>query len=87
MPSLTVPDETMSVREILYRYARGLGFDQAKVPMYEEEGFEMPDISQMDYSEVQEMLQQAKDDQVRLRSRLNDLKNEKSKSEEATANV
>lgn len=35
LPSMTKPDETLSVKEILTRYGRGLTDDMAKVPMYE----------------------------------------------------
>jgi len=34
LPSLTVPDQTMSIKEILERHARGLGITDGKVPLY-----------------------------------------------------
>lgn len=35
MPSMTIPDDTMSVAEIMERYARGLPIAGQKVPSYE----------------------------------------------------
>lgn len=82
LPSLTVPDDTMSVREILYRYARGLGFEGAKTPMFEEDGYEMPDVSNMDYSEIEEMYQRNLDVQKTIQSRLKDMQNAKDVSQQ-----
>lgn len=36
-PSLTVPDQTMTIKQILDRYARGIPFDNAKIPIYDGE--------------------------------------------------
>lgn len=36
LPSVTVPDEAMTVEEILKRYAAGLSMPDARVPMYDE---------------------------------------------------
>lgn len=53
-PSLTVPDQTMSIREILERYARGLSVTDGRVPIYLGED-EMPDLSKLDLVELHEM--------------------------------
>lgn len=53
LPSLVVPNEAMSIREILVRYSRGLPIDQ-KVPMYDEEQF-LPDVKHMDLADLQTM--------------------------------
>ena len=39
--SLAVPDQTMSLQEILSRYARGLNIDGEKQPIWDEEGLSM----------------------------------------------
>ncbi|QXP44275.1 MAG: hypothetical protein [Arizlama microvirus] len=52
-PSLVVPNEAMSIREILVRYSRGLPID-SKVPMYDEENF-LPDVKYMDLADLQTM--------------------------------
>jgi len=52
-PSLVVPNEAMSIREILVRYSRGLPID-SKVPMYDEEQY-LPDVKHMDLADLQTM--------------------------------
>jgi len=34
-PSMTIPDQTMTIQEMLQRHAQGLGFNGQKVPFYE----------------------------------------------------
>lgn len=54
-PSMAVPDQSMTVQEILKRYARGLPLGGAKVPTYEDEELEgMPDVKHMDLAEREE---------------------------------
>lgn len=53
LPSLVVPNEAMSIREILVRYSRGLPID-SKVPMYDEENL-LPDVKHMDLADLQTM--------------------------------
>lgn len=62
-PSQTVPDQAMSIAEIMRRYAQGLPLEGEKVPFYENEedidtGNNMPDVSRMD---LVDRLQLAKD--------------------------
>lgn len=56
-PSLTVPDQSMTVQEIQKRYASGIGW-QSKTPLYEFDAtgkpiMEIPDWNRMDLSEKQ----------------------------------
>lgn len=67
-PSMTIPDQTMSVAEIMQRYARGLPIEGAKVPLYDEDN-DMPDINRLDLAERQEMIQQAKDELADIKER------------------
>ncbi len=55
-PSLTVPDQTMTIREILTRFSRGLPIDQ-KIPIYNESDSDeyFPDPRHMDLAERQEL--------------------------------
>ena len=55
-PSLTVPDQTMTIREILTRFSRGLPIDQ-KIPIYNESDSDeyFPDPRYMDLAERQEL--------------------------------
>lgn len=57
MPSLTVPDESLSVKEIMARYANGLPLGGQKVPVYHGEEF-VPDMERLDLSEKHELLQE-----------------------------
>lgn len=53
LPSKTVPDQAMTVAEIIKRTQKGLPITGVRVPMFNEtdEGV-LPDISRMDISEV-----------------------------------
>lgn len=51
MPSMTVPDQTMSVAELLDRHRRGLPVHGDLHPIYHGEE-EMPDLRRMDLSEI-----------------------------------
>lgn len=57
-PSVTVPDQTMSLREILTRYAHGLPIDSMKTPIYEGEEY-VPDPQFMDLADREEFKKQA----------------------------
>jgi len=59
-PSMTIPDQTMSIREILDRYARGLPIEAGKVPIYDGEEY-TPDPQYMDLADRQEYMENAKD--------------------------
>jgi len=68
LPSMTIPDQTMSIRTIVDRYTRGLpvtGF----TPVYEGEDFFMPDPRTLDLSERHEMAEQVKEEVASIKSR------------------
>lgn len=52
--SATIPDQTMSIREIMERYARGLPFTSAKTPIYDIDD-DSPDIRTLDLSEIEDL--------------------------------
>lgn len=54
LPSRTVPDGSLSVTEIMQRFANGLPVEGQKVALYEEE--EMPNVATMDLSEKMDLL-------------------------------
>lgn len=54
MPSLTKPDQTLTIREILDRYANGMPLMGHRVPVFDE-GNDLPDPRTLDYTELQEM--------------------------------
>jgi hypothetical protein len=79
-PSKTVPDQSLSVQEILRRYARGLPLSDVKTPIYEGEETYHPDLSKMDLADREAYL----DEQVeKLRLLKQDLK---ARSEEIKKN-
>jgi hypothetical protein len=65
-PSLTIPDQTLSIKEILERYARGLPMD-GKVPIYEGEDGDGIDPRRLDLSERAEL-------QIQYTQELNEIK-------------
>lgn len=52
--SMTVPDQSLSINDILRRYAKGLSFNGIKVGEYDEENPDLPDFRKMDLSEIDE---------------------------------
>lgn len=82
LPSLTIPDQSLSIPEILKRYARGQSLGGALDGIYEldenDEGIIMPDLSVMDLAEIEELKRETKERVEELRKQI-----EESKSEEA----
>lgn len=60
-PSATIPDQTLTIREILTRYSRGLPIDQ-KIPVYDESEEYFPDPRYMDLAERQEYAEMYKEE-------------------------
>lgn len=58
-PSMTIPDQTMSIRTILERYARGLPIGGRTDEYYDEEDT-MPDYRTLDLTEIQELHNEVK---------------------------
>lgn len=56
-PSMTIPDQSMTVAELVERNKRGLPLGGGRVPMYstDPENDFVPDIAKMDLAEIQEM--------------------------------
>lgn len=62
LPSLTLPDQSMSVREIMIRHANGIPFQAGKVPVYDgAEDFNdfLPNLATLDISERQELYERS----------------------------
>lgn len=59
-PSMTVPDQTMGLREILERYTRGLPIN-GNVPIYDEDD-DLPDPRTLDLSERHALAQSYKNE-------------------------
>lgn len=71
-PSMTIPDQSMSLKEILDRFARGLPLDGEKVGMYH--GDEMPvQLQKMDLTEIQELREQLNEQMLKYKQEMADL--------------
>jgi len=69
-PSETVPDQTMTMREILTRYAKGQSIDGVKIPLWEEgEGF-AKDPETLDLAEREELATQAREELQQINERI-----------------
>lgn len=64
LPSLTIPDQSMSIRQIMLRYSRGLPIHGADVPMYQGQDIDfdnvLPHYKAMDISERAEFAEKAR---------------------------
>jgi len=71
MPSETIPDQSLSMRQILDRYARGLPLD-IKTPIWEEddEFNPLPDVRTLDLTEKAEMLKNAYSELIEIKQRM-----------------
>lgn len=70
MPSMTVPDQSLSITQIMQRYARGLPLEGVRVPIYDEEN-DMPDFRRMDLAEKEQFIKMYSEElsQIRLGSK------------------
>ncbi len=78
-PSQTIPDQTMSIRELLRRYASGLPLGGSKDPIYEGEDGDGVDPRRLDLAERQELEIAARQELAEIEERLKSNKVEKSK--------
>lgn len=67
LPSLTVPDKSMTVREIYAKYASGMPVGaMVNTPVYSDQ--DLPDFRNMDFAEVEAWRRDAKEEIARLRA-------------------
>lgn len=74
-PSLFEPDQTMGIREIMERYARGLPIADQKTPIYLDDE-EFPDLRKFDLVEIEEMKAKAAENVETYRKTLREINNE-----------
>ena len=79
-PSLTIPEQALSIRQILERYATGHSLGGGKEPIYEGEDGDGIDPRRLDLAERQELEIQARRELAEIEERLKSKKVEKSKS-------
>lgn len=69
--SKSVPDQTMSLQEILQRYARGLSIDGEKQPIWDEEGLSMGiHPKSLDLVDIQRLKLENKEEVEHLKARV-----------------
>ena len=59
LPSLTIPDQSLTIREIMARNSQGLGFRDPQVPLYDDsDDFNdyLPNIQTLDLQERKELM-------------------------------
>lgn len=80
-PSLTIPDQSMTLRELLVRYAKGLPLADAKTPIWEgEEGFDI-NPERLDLAEIEELAEKAREELKSINQRVKEsVKKAKEKS-------
>lgn len=70
-PSLTVPDQTMSLREILSRHSRGLPISGVKVnPEYHGDTEDLVDFRTMDLAEKEDFIKAKADELKSIKDKL-----------------
>jgi len=77
LPSQTIPEQTLSVRELLVRYAKGLPLDGMKQPIWEGEDGDPIDPRRLDLAERQELEIQARQELAEIEERLKSKKVDK----------
>lgn len=81
-PSKTVPSQSMTIREIINRTQKGLPVTGVRVPMYNEtEDGIMPDLRNMDISEIYELKRRIQQTERTLRKKLEEEEEEKQREE------
>lgn len=69
-PSKTVPDQNLTVRELLIRHTRGLPIPASKsIPIYDEEDYGQPDFSIMDLAEIEQFQRDANEELLEIAKR------------------
>lgn len=81
LPSMTVPDQSMSIQEIVRRYASGLPLGGERVPFYMDEDTDLPDLSKMDKIERLETLRELADEYTEKTTKIKNAQKDKAKKE------
>lgn len=69
MPSRTVPDQALPMREILRRFANGMPLDAGRIPIYDDEN-DLPDFNKMDLADREAYAEQYKLELAELNQRI-----------------
>jgi hypothetical protein len=80
LPSQTIPDQTLTVRELLVRYAKGLPLDGQRQPIWEGEDGDAIDPRRLDLAERQELEIAARQELAEIEERLKSKKVQETKA-------
>lgn len=75
LPSLTVPDQSLTLRQLLTNYTRGQELPGNQVPAFFDENEYIPDIKRMDLVDIQELMEGNAQKAAKLQKNLKDLQN------------
>lgn len=70
LPSLTVPDQALSLKEIIRRFAMGIPMDGGRLPVFDEEN-DLPDFTKMDLADREEAVERYQEELREIKERLN----------------
>lgn len=71
LPSMTVPNDSMSVMEIIDRFSRGLPVTGRRVPVYNGD-VDLPNTAKMDLADLEQLRRENSENLERLRGELNE---------------
>lgn len=69
LPSLTVPDQALDLKEIIRRFAAGIPMNVGKMPVFDEEN-DLPDFTKMDLADREAYAEQYRQELAELAGRL-----------------
>lgn len=78
-PSMTIPDQSLSVKEIMQRYAQGMPLNGIKDPIYHGEDELIPDYGSMDLAEREALKSQIEGELITLKAKLIQEREQKAK--------
>lgn len=81
---MTIPDQTLTIRQIVDRFAKGLPVEGAKTPIWDEDN-DLPDFRTLDLAERQEMAHLYKNELEDIQQRINSTKNVEKNNERVDA--
>jgi len=84
LPSMTVPDQSMSIKELVTRYAQGLPLEGERVPIYNGEDDDMPDLTHMDLADREAYMLAARQELDEIKEKLNKKAAEQKKAQQGT---
>lgn len=70
--SNTIPDRTMSMREMMKRHASGIPIDAGHIPIYNGENDDLPDLATMDLADRQTVLENVEKEILEIKQRRED---------------